>query len=52
MLLWVLILALFGGAVALFGGNLPANAQGTGLVGAGPCRGSFPVVHRVRVKSV
>jgi cytochrome c-type biogenesis protein CcmF len=27
MLLWVLILALFGGAVALFGGNLPATLR-------------------------
>src|SRR3970282_2595443 len=27
MLLWVLILALFGAAVALFGGNLPATLK-------------------------
>ena len=28
MLLWVLILALFGALVALFGANLPATLQG------------------------
>jgi cytochrome c-type biogenesis protein CcmF len=31
MLLWVLILALFGAAVALFGGNLPASLRATAL---------------------
>lgn len=31
MLLWVLILALFGGLVALFGGNLPASLKATAL---------------------
>src|SRR5689334_2373918 len=31
MLLWVLILTLFGALVALFGGNLPARLKATGL---------------------
>ncbi len=35
MLLWVLILALFGALVAAFGGNLPATLKANVLGGAG-----------------
>src|SRR3970282_2835953 len=40
MLLWVLILAVFGAAVALFGGNLPATLKARvlavqGMIGVG-----------------
>ena len=45
MLLWVLILALFGALVALFGGNLPAHAQGQCAGGAVVDRGRLHPVH-------
>ena len=41
MLLWVLILALFGAAVALFGGNLPRDAAGPRAGRAGPIAVAF-----------
>ncbi len=45
MLLWVLILALFGALVALFGGNLPATLQGQCAGGAGLDRGGVLSLH-------
>ena len=52
MLLWVLILSLFGGLVAAFGGNLPARLQGERAERAGVDRGRVHPVHPADVESV
>ena len=52
MLLWVLILALFGALVALFGVNLPADAQGQRAGGAVLDRVRLLSFHPVHLESV
>ena len=52
MVLWVLILALFGAAVATFGSNLPRAAQGERARRAGLDRRGVSSVHRHHVESV
>ena len=50
MLLWVLILAVFGAAVALFGGNLPATLRANVLAVQAGIAVAFLAVHRPRVQ--
>ena len=50
MLLWVLILALFGAAVALFGANLPATLRANVLAVQAGIAVGLPAVHRVRLQ--
>ena len=50
MLLWVLILALYGSAVALFGQNLPMELRARVHRGAGLDRPRLPAVHRADVQ--
>ena len=45
MLLWVLILALFGALVALFGNNLPRSPEGRRALGRRPDRRGLPPFH-------
>ena len=49
MVLWVLILALFGAAVAAFGNNLPRELQSERAGGARLDRRGLPAVHRHHV---
>ena len=51
MLLWVLILAIFGGAVAIFGDNLPPDAESPRAGRAGLDRLCLPALHRGDVQS-
>lgn len=52
MLLWVLILALYGAAVALFGRNLPLTLRARVLAVQGAIRTGLPAVHRPDVQPV
>ncbi len=52
LLLWVLILSLFGASAAWFGGNLPARAEGAGAGGAGDDRGRVPRLHPLHLEPV
>ncbi len=52
MVLWVMILALFGAAVAAFGRNLPLDAQGQRARRAVVDRRGLPAVHPADVESV
>ena len=49
MVLWVMILALFGAAVAAFGRNLPLDAQGQRARRAIVDCGGLPAVHSADV---
>ena len=52
MLLWVLILALFGAAVAAFGSNLPRELQAQRARGAGLDRRGLPALHPLHLQPV
>ncbi len=52
MLLWVLILALFGAVVAAFGSNLPATLEGPRAGGAVVDRGRLLSLHPAHLESV
>ena len=52
MLLWVLILAIFGAAVALFGSNLPATLRANVLAVQAGIAVAFLALHRARLQSL
>ena len=52
MVLWVLILALFGASVATYGANLPREPQGQRARGAGLDRGRVSPLHHRHIESV
>ena len=52
MLLWVLILALFGAAVAVFGDNLPDTLQGARAGRSGHDRPRLPRLRRLHIQSI